>query len=68
MCESFKCLVSQPDSYNFRVKELKPDTPVTPTPRPLTVPTTLAEIDRLQPGNNRTSGLPRLEIQVIQVC
>lgn len=59
----------QPDSYNyFRVKELKKDAPVSPAPRPLTVPTTIAETDRLESVNNKTSGLPRLEIQVIQVC
>lgn len=53
--------------YYFRVKELKKDAPVSPTPRPLTVPTTTAETDRLESVNKKTSGLPRLEIQVIQV-
>ena len=52
----------------LRVKELKKDAPVTPSPRPLTVPTTITETDRLQSVNNKTSGLPRLEIQVIQHC
>lgn len=50
--------------YNFRVKELKKDTPVTPAPRPLTVPTTIAETDKLLSVNNKTSGLPKMEIQI----
>jgi len=53
--------------YADRVKELKKDAPVTPTPRPLTVPTTITETDRLQSVNNKTSGLPRLEIQPVKV-
>ena len=54
-------------SVCFRVKELKKDTPGTPNPRPVTVPTTIAETDRLLSVNGTTVGLPRLDkLQVIQ--
>ncbi|KAL9986382.1 hypothetical protein ACROYT_G000521 [Oculina patagonica] len=52
--------------YADRVKELKKDSAVTPSPRPLTVPTTIAETDRLL-SVNKTSGLPRMEIQPAKV-
>ena len=62
-------VIDRPDVYIFRVKELKKDSPATPSPRPLTVPTTIAEADRLL-SVNKTSGLPSMEIQVInlQLC
>ena len=51
--------------YLSRVKELKTETPVTPIgPRPVTVPTTLPQSDRLLLVTNRTDGLSRVQIQV----
>ena len=48
------------------MKELKTETPVTPIgPRPVTVPTTLSQFDRLLLVTNRTDGLPRVQIQVL---
>ena len=58
--------VNQMVTLYFRVKELKKDSPVTPSPRPLTVPTTIAESDRLLSTVNKTCGLPRMDIQVIK--
>ncbi|XP_074625163.1 kinesin-like protein KIF24 [Acropora palmata] len=50
--------------YANRVKELKMETPVTPIgPRPVTVPTTLPQSDRLLLVTNRTDGLSRVQIQ-----